>query len=110
MDGIGIDLTDIARFADIAKDAEHAFIVKAFTPAEREYCLAHASPAEHFAGIFAAKEAAWKAMQGPAYPAYAIEIRHADSGAPEAWKDGERLPLRISITHASSVAAAVAAA
>src|SRR5439155_1845956 len=56
--GLGIDATDIPRIeAAIAKYGER-FLRRVFTEGEIAYCMRRREPAIHFAGRFAAKEAA----------------------------------------------------
>jgi holo-[acyl-carrier protein] synthase len=105
---IGIDLIEVSRFKKLDKKAKGAFLSKIFTKKEIAYCLSHAEPAVHLAGIFAAKEAMSKAAGTKRYPLIEIEIRHDKVGAPEAWHKGRKMRGQISITHTRSLAAAVA--
>jgi holo-[acyl-carrier protein] synthase len=104
---VGLDLVEVARFLPMAEDRNHLFLKKVFAETEVEYCFAHANPAEHLAGHFAAKEAASKALGVTEYPFIEIEVRHASSGAPELWHKGVLLPVSVSISHTSTMAAAV---
>ena len=60
--GLGFDATDIPRIAAAIERFGDRFLQRVFTDAERAYCLARHDPAIHFAGRFAAKEAAMKAL------------------------------------------------
>jgi holo-[acyl-carrier protein] synthase len=60
--GLGIDATDIPRIAATIDRYGDRFINRVFTEAEIAYCLRRRTPAVHFAGRFAAKEAAMKAL------------------------------------------------
>lgn len=60
--GLGLDATDIERVADTIKRYGDRFLHRIFTPGEVAYCLRRREPAIHFAGRFAAKEAAMKAL------------------------------------------------
>jgi holo-[acyl-carrier protein] synthase len=60
--GIGLDATDIPRIAATIARFGDRFTHRIFTDAERAYCLRRREPAVHFAGRFAAKEAAMKAL------------------------------------------------
>ena len=60
--GLGSDLTDIPRIADAIARYGDRFLKRIFTDGEMAYCNARHSPATHFAGRFAAKEAAMKAL------------------------------------------------
>lgn len=106
MDGAGIDLIEVARFRDLRQD--DAFLLRTFAADELAYCFSYADPAPHLAGHFAAKEAAWKALGTGEFPFTELIVRHEASGAPYIERNGTRLPLRISISHTASVAAAVA--
>jgi holo-[acyl-carrier protein] synthase len=60
--GIGLDATEIERIeAAIARYGDR-FLRRIFTDAEIAYATRRRSPAPHFAGRFAAKEAAMKAL------------------------------------------------
>jgi holo-[acyl-carrier protein] synthase len=60
--GLGIDATDIDRIADTIERYGDRFLNRIFTEREIEYCTRRRVPAIHFAGRFAAKEAAMKAL------------------------------------------------
>jgi holo-[acyl-carrier protein] synthase len=60
--GLGIDATDIPRIAATIERYGDRFIRRIFTEGEIAYCLRRRVPAIHFAGRFAAKEAAMKAL------------------------------------------------
>jgi holo-[acyl-carrier protein] synthase len=60
--GLGIDLTDILRIEHTLGRFGNRFVTRIFTPGEIAYCQRRRNPAPHFAGRFAAKEAAMKAL------------------------------------------------
>jgi holo-[acyl-carrier protein] synthase len=60
--GLGIDATDIPRIAATIERYGDRFLQRVFTPGEIAYCQRRREPAIHFAGRFAAKEAAMKAL------------------------------------------------
>lgn len=60
--GIGVDAIEIARIAHVLERFPDRFRARCFTPEERRYCDAKAHAAQHYAGRFAAKEAAFKAL------------------------------------------------
>jgi holo-[acyl-carrier protein] synthase len=60
--GLGIDATDIPRIAAALERYGERFITRIFTDGEIAYCRRRREPAIHFAGRFAAKEAAMKAL------------------------------------------------
>ena len=60
--GLGLDATDIDRIADTIERYGERFLRRIFTEGEVAYCTRRKVPAIHFAGRFAAKEAAMKAL------------------------------------------------
>jgi holo-[acyl-carrier protein] synthase len=60
--GLGIDATDIPRIATTLERYGERFMNRIFTDGEIAYCRRRREPAIHFAGRFAAKEAAMKAL------------------------------------------------
>ena len=60
--GLGIDATDIPRIAATLERYGERFMNRIFTEGEIAYCRRRRVPAIHFAGRFAAKEAAMKAL------------------------------------------------
>src|SRR5499425_571386 len=60
--GVGLDATDIPRIAATIERYGERFTDRIFTEAEVAYCMRRRDPSIHFAGRFAAKEAAMKAL------------------------------------------------
>lgn len=60
--GIGIDIVDIKKFKNISFQSHKSLYKKIFFISEINYCLNFNNPSEHFAGIFAAKEALIKSI------------------------------------------------
>jgi len=60
--GLGFDATEIARISATIERYGHRFQRRIFTDHEIAYCTRRRVPAIHFAGRFAAKEAAMKAL------------------------------------------------
>ena len=60
--GVGLDATDIPRIAATIERYGERFTLRIFTEAEVAYCMRRRDPSIHFAGRFAAKEAAMKAL------------------------------------------------
>jgi len=60
--GLGVDITEVDRMEAAIARRGRAFLTRLFTPAEIIYCERHHHSAERFAGRFAAKEAAMKAL------------------------------------------------
>jgi holo-[acyl-carrier protein] synthase len=60
--GLGLDATDIDRIADTIERYGDRFLRRIYTDGEVAYCTRRRVPSIHFAGRFAAKEAAMKAL------------------------------------------------
>ena len=60
--GLGVDIAEVDRIAATIERHGRPFLERVFTPAEIAYCERHRNAAERFAGRFAAKEAAMKAL------------------------------------------------
>jgi holo-[acyl-carrier protein] synthase len=60
--GLGFDVTEIDRVARMIDQYHERFTGRIFTDGEIAYCSGRRFPAMHFAGRFAAKEAAMKAL------------------------------------------------
>lgn len=83
--GIGMDATDIDRIDAMITRYGDRFLHRVFTDGEIAYATLRRNPAPHFAGRFAAKEAAMKALgTGHAYGVLwrDIEVVRAD-GPPQ---------------------------
>ena len=115
--GIGIDATDIPRIEQAIARYGDRFLHRVFTDAEIAYCSARHRPAPHYAGRFAAKEAAMKALgtghtQGVLWKS--IEVVRGGGPPRVVFHDGalrrfERLGATsalLTITHAETLALA----
>jgi holo-[acyl-carrier protein] synthase len=60
--GLGVDIAEVGRIEAAIVRHGRPFLQRVFTPAEIAYCERHRDRAERFAGRFAAKEAAMKAL------------------------------------------------
>ncbi|HEX4346440.1 MAG TPA: holo-ACP synthase [Vicinamibacterales bacterium] len=60
--GLGVDITDIDRIAATLERYGDRFMQRVFTEGEIAYCTRRKHAAIHFAGRFASKEAAMKAL------------------------------------------------
>jgi holo-[acyl-carrier protein] synthase len=60
--GIGIDIHDVKHFAAIVAKSGDDYLRRVFTPEEIVYCDATPNAMETYAGKFAVKEAAMKAL------------------------------------------------
>lgn len=117
--GIGTDLIEVKRISDAIERYGDRFLKRIFTPVEIEYCSARKAAPLHYAGRFAAKEAAFKAMRKGWTGELSwkeIEIYNESSGAPFLNFYGKALALvrekqmttaYVTITHIEQFAAAV---
>jgi holo-[acyl-carrier protein] synthase len=117
--GIGIDLAPVERVKGAWERHGERFLEKVFLPGEVRHTPGSPPFFEHVAGLFAAKEAAMKALGsgwGEGVGFHAIRIAREGSGAPRLELDGEaamraaRLGagcFYLSITHAAGLAVAV---
>jgi holo-[acyl-carrier protein] synthase len=116
--GIGVDLCEVERIeAAIARHGER-FLTRIYTAEERAYCDSKLNRMERFAGRFAAKEAAMKALgtgwsRGVTWRDF--EVARAASGQPvillhgAAQKIADKFGVRhalVTITHTKSMAMA----
>lgn len=60
--GIGTDIVECLRIAQMIERHGELFINRVFTPAEIDYCNSRRQATQHFAGRWAAKEAVLKAL------------------------------------------------
>lgn len=115
--GVGLDLCDIERMQGAL--IKPGFLARFFTPHEQAYIAGRGKgAAESLAGLFAAKEAALKALgSGLSLPLSELCISHDALGAPHMTLEGAALAymqsmggkrMHISITHTDVTAAAVA--
>jgi holo-[acyl-carrier protein] synthase len=104
---VGIDTAEVSRIQDIVLRGG-SVLERFFLKSERDYCSSYQDSALHFAGTFAAKEAVSKALGVQKYPFMFIEVLRREDGSPEAYFQGERLPVSISITYTKELATAIA--
>lgn len=123
---IGNDLVDVARIARALERYGDRMKRRLFTEDERRYCDARNTPAVHYAGRFAAKEAVLKVLSTGFVAGVGlqdggsfrhIEIRRLASGKPEVVLHGPMLELArragveeilITVTHTREQAQAFA--
>ena len=60
--GMGVDLAEVERIRGAIERHGETILRRVFTAAEREYCERFRNKYERYAGRFAAKEAAMKAL------------------------------------------------
>jgi len=115
--GLGLDLTDIDRIADVIDRYGERFLRRIFTDAEIAYCARRRVPAIHFAGRFAAKEAAMKALgTGHSHGVLWRDVEIVRRGGPPRleWHGGAARRFSaiggrsslVTITHSDTIAAA----
>jgi holo-[acyl-carrier protein] synthase len=116
--GLGIDIAEVDRIESAIRRYGQRFLQRVFTAAEIEYCQSKANAFERFAGRFAAKEAAMKAIgtgwrRGVRWRDF--EVVREPSGRPSIRFSGvaagfaERLGMKralVSITHTAAQAIA----
>ena len=120
--GIGTDITECLRIAQMIERHGELFVSRVYTPHEIDYCRSRRMATQHFAGRWAAKEAVLKAIgtgwrRGISWRD--IEVRNTAAGRPVARLQGgtleiaEKLGIRcvlVSISHCRSHATAYAVA
>jgi holo-[acyl-carrier protein] synthase len=60
--GMGVDIAEVGRIQTAIERHGETFLRRVYTAAEREYCEGFRNKYERYAGRFAAKEAAMKAL------------------------------------------------
>ncbi len=60
--GLGVDIAEVGRLKSAIERHGETFLRRVYTPKEREYCERFKNKYERYAGRFAAKEAAMKAL------------------------------------------------
>lgn len=117
MKGIGCDIIEVDRIAQVLERHGPAFLAKTFTQSEQDYCLKRKPPERHFAGRFAAKEAIAKALGcgfGSKLAFLDIEILNDPEGKPVAHLTPEAAArhnypiLHLSLSHTQAYATAFA--
>src|ERR1700719_53167 len=116
--GLGVDIAEVRRVQAAIERRGEPFLRRVFTPSEIEYCERFKNKFERYAGRFAAKEAAMKAL-GTGWSRGVrwvdIEVVREASGGPtivlaaEAGKIADRLRVKrisLSITHTEEQALA----
>lgn len=83
--GIGLDLAEVSRIQQAIERRGERFLNRVYTENERGYCESKLNRYERFAGRFAAKEAAMKAIgtgwrRGVGWRDF--EVKRAPSGQP----------------------------
>jgi holo-[acyl-carrier protein] synthase len=115
--GVGIDIERVDRFSENISSSDR-FFSKTFTRRERAYCMSKANPPMHFAGTFAAKEAAVKALRNYSSGRLAItdfEVSHGRNGEPRVRYTGAETKIKavevtVSVSHTTDNAVATAVA
>ncbi len=84
--GIGTDITECLRVAQMIERHGELFITRVYTPLEIQYCQSRKQATQHFTGRWAAKEAVLKAVgtgwrRGISWRD--VEVRNQPGGKPE---------------------------
>jgi len=116
--GIGVDITEVPRIRSTIERRGEVFLRRIYTPGEISYCERFKNKYERYAGRFAVKEAAMKAL-GTGWSCGVrwvdLEVIREKSGRPtlairgEAGKIAARLGVKniaVSITHTEEQAMA----
>lgn len=90
--GIGTDIVEIVRIAQMIEKHGETFLARVYTDLEIRYCREKKNSGEHFAARWAGKEAVLKCLgtgwaKGIAWTD--VEIRNEFSGAPRVSLSGE---------------------
>jgi holo-[acyl-carrier protein] synthase len=115
---MGVDIAEVDRIQAAIERHGEPFLRRVFTAAEREYCQQFKNKYERYAGRFAAKEAAMKALgtgwrRGVRWVDF--EVVRESSGRPTIRLDGEAAKIAnqigvqrvsLSITHTAEQALA----
>ncbi len=114
--GLGVDIAEVARIQAAIERHGQTFLRRVYAPAEIEYCERYKNKYERYAGRFAAKEAAMKALgTGWSHGVRWVDVQVArqKGGRPaivlsgEAAQVAERLGVKhiaLSITHTAAQA------
>lgn len=116
--GLGLDIAEIDRIGQAITRRGAAFLERVYTPQEVAYCEQHKNKFERYAGRFAAKEAAMKALgtgwrHGVRW--HDIEVTRESSGKPTIGLEGvareiaDRMGVKnisLTITHSGNFALA----
>jgi holo-[acyl-carrier protein] synthase len=117
--GIGVDVVEIGRMAEVIRRQGENFLRRVFTPSEQEFCRQRKNPVPHYAARFAAKEALFKAIgtgwaKGVTWQD--VEVQRGDPEAPVLILSGEAgkrcraiggTAVHISLSHSEHWAVAV---
>lgn len=120
--GIGTDIVETLRIAQMIERHGELFLTRVYTPYEISYCAARKAATQHYAGRWAAKEAVLKAIgtgwaRGITWTD--VEVRNEVGGAPRIVLSGGALEacqrqgireVQISISHCRTHATAFAVA
>lgn len=102
----GIDIVEVSRIRDAALKRKGGFLDKIFTRHEQAYASRCATPYQHLAARFAAKEAVLKAFgggHGKGIPWTNIEIRNTPFGQPNVHLHGRMKALQTKL-HVKDIA------
>lgn len=117
---VGVDVVEVSRAKHLLKQQGTRVYTRLLNDAEATYCRAQRDPAPHIAARLAAKEAAYKALQGSAEARgigwREIELVRGKSGTPSlklhrlAAKRADKMGVTrvlVSVSHTHETAAAV---
>ncbi len=106
---IGVDIIKVKRFRLLKKN-DFSSWTHAYNKTEWEYAFTKSDPHVTLAGLFASKEAVFKALRtgNLQFAIELITIHHSKNGAPYAKVKGSNKNIAISISHDAGFVIAVA--
>ena len=117
---VGVDVVEVGRISRAILRHPTSFPCRFFVDHEFAHAKSKVRPAISFAGMYAAKEAVYKALRldwDRPFTWRWIEIAHDESGAPRVvfsgnflavWPDAQGVDLTVSVSHTQGVAIGVA--
>ena len=113
---VGTDIIEVNRIQQSIEKYSTKFLQKVYTEKEIAYCEKYKLSYERFAGKFAAKESAQKALMAAlpdtSFPLKKIEILNDSYGRPvihlrdDLTKFNDRFDLQLSVSHIKEIATA----
>ena len=108
--GVGIDIEEVARFRACDPMIQKSFYRGIFTDKEMKYCMSKKDPYPYFTVRFCAKEAVVKALDRTRFGLKNIEITNDSNGRPRVRMKEKKVDytIAISLSHTKEYATAIA--